>query len=107
MRKDVRNLLITGMVACFVGIIMGVGLVSPSIQPTIAYEHRDTYDYNELLICQEQVDIRQNQFDQCIEQAKEAQGLALRAIQNFEKQSVILDQCMEALDGSVGNYESL
>ena len=34
MDKNVRNLLITGMVACLVGIIMGVGIVAPSVPNT-------------------------------------------------------------------------
>lgn len=51
MDKDVRNLLITGVVACVVGIIMGIGVVAPSVEPvTVVYE--DTECKQELQTCE-------------------------------------------------------
>lgn len=120
MDKNVRNMLIGIVVSGLVGIIMGVGLVAPSIErPDVDITSKALIDVNVELAskvtelqgqsdeCQGNFNILQGQFDQCMEQATKLQELALTAISSYDRATELLDQCIESLENSVGVYQNV
>ena len=112
MDKGNRNLLITGMASAVVGIIMGIGLVAPSIERPADLFSEVLIDTNvdltvEAMDCKYNLGVIQDEFDRCVAITEVAQRIAKDTIDRYEELDDITSRCIDALDGKVNGRTSL